>query len=373
MPTRCRLTISSESFWGEPENRKNPNARLSWRGASRASSGLTSQPRFVCFCRSDTPEEQNLWCCDLPCREALTAWRATPIRRVSHAKIVEHMSTPLSAGRFRSRERELRAGARLPRFALWLGLLAVSSPPGPFAQTRQHASRPPDVHLRRGTALLNKQDWKNAAAEFKESLRLDPQSAAAYIGLGAAEAKLGDRARAAAALHRSIEIDPRSPKAHYSLGLFLADENLAAAVPEFQTALSLEPDYPEARLALALAWQGLGETQKSVAEYRAVLRRRPYSADAHNGLGLVYNQTDQFPEAVAEFRKAVALKPDFIRAYNNLGSALAKAGQVDEAARVLRQAAKLEPRNVQAHITLGLTLRGQGKPQSALAEFKAAL
>src|ERR1051326_4649916 len=91
-----------------------------------------------------------------------------------------------------------------PRAGLLATLLPFSAPAAP-AQSRAHAPSAAETHFRQGARLLQTHDWKDAAAEFREGVRLDPGAAAGYVGLGTALARLDDRVDAADALHHALE------------------------------------------------------------------------------------------------------------------------------------------------------------------------
>ena len=60
----------------------------------------------------------------------------------------------------------------------------------------------------RGVACMERGDFRQAIAEFRESLRIRPNAHQAYGDLGICYAKLGMREQARAMLDRAIEIDP---------------------------------------------------------------------------------------------------------------------------------------------------------------------
>lgn len=189
-------------------------------------------------------------------------------------------------------------------------------------------------------ALLQRQQWTEAAAQFQRAVKLDPQNSVAHFGLALALRGAGDTAK---------------------------------AITEAQVAVQLRPDFEEARLALGLMLQNRGDVAAAVSQYKLVLQRNPRSAEAHNWLGVALMQKNQLPEAVAEFRAALKLKPDFIRAYNNLGSTLAQAGNLDEGIDAFRAGLQQAPRDLQLRLNLGTALRTKGDSAGAIQEFQTVL
>ena len=99
-----------------------------------------------------------------------------------------------------------------------LALLLVVSSSAPAQQPT-----PGERHYARGSLLLQKADWKGAAAEFNQAIAADPRNVHAYIGSGMALSRLGETAKAAEAFRQAISLEPRDPRTHYLLGRDLAD------------------------------------------------------------------------------------------------------------------------------------------------------
>ncbi len=242
------------------------------------------------------------------------------------------------------------------------------------AQTPRKPAGDVADHDQVGRRLLEKRDWKAAAAEFDQCIKLNPRAVDAYIGRGIALWGLHDRQGAFQAFQQATAADPKSAEAHFNVGVALKDsgENERAA-NELKTALQLKPNYDEAELLLALLLQQTGRPDDAIAQYQHLLKRTPSSVEAHNWLGVAYLQKNALVEAQAEFRQAIQLKPDFARAYNNLGSTLAQAGDIEEGIRALEKGLKLAPRDVQLRINLGMALRSKGDAEAALTLFRSLL
>lgn len=128
--------------------------------------------------------------------------------------------------------------------------------------------------------------------------------------------------------------------AHSNLGnALMAQERLDEAVVQFQQALAIYPDYP----------------------------------DAINNLGSALLKREQLDEAVVQFRRVLVLDADHLAANNNLGNALMKKGQLDEAALLFRKAIAIDPDCSEAHTNLGYVLASKGNYSDAIASYRAAV
>jgi tetratricopeptide (TPR) repeat protein len=136
------------------------------------------------------------------------------------------------------------------------------------------------------------------------------------------------------------------------------DEDQAAA-DIYQKALSLDPDFAEAHLRLAMSFEVLGkkdeaeeEYKKAAEAYQKFVRRNQKDAKAHFNMGLVYNRLGKPDEAVRAFRQAVKLDPENSDNYYELGIAYGKAAQYQEAVNALQKSTELDPDNYRAQEAL---------------------
>jgi VWFA-related protein len=126
-------------------------------------------------------------------------------------------------------------------------------------------------------------------------------------------------------------------------GAQLVQAKPADAVKILQQALRLDPDLPELRYQLGIAYHGVGDEADAESELQAAVDRTPDSVLAHNYLGIVRFQLGNAKAAIDEFRIAAKLAPRDPNAHFNLGEALARTGDSNGAVEELRIAAGLAP------------------------------
>jgi tetratricopeptide (TPR) repeat protein len=136
------------------------------------------------------------------------------------------------------------------------------------------------------------------------------------------------------------------------------DEDQAAA-DIFQKAISLDPDFADAHLKLAMSFEVLGkkaeaeeEYKKAAEAYQKFVRHNPKDAKAHFNMGLTYNRLVKPDEAVKAFRQAVKLEPDNSDSQFELGIAYGKARLYQESVGALQKATELDPDNYRAQEAL---------------------
>jgi adenylate cyclase len=130
----------------------------------------------------------------------------------------------------------------------------------------------------------------------------------------------------------------------------------------FRAALAINPDYPQATTALALAVCSAGylrwtdDAERNFMEayslaQRAVALDGRYPS-AHFALGLVCLWTHRSDRAVAEFQEAIKLNPSFAAAHVLLGQMCLYRGQPEEALALAEKGIRLNPRDPHQFIYL---------------------
>ena len=182
-----------------------------------------------------------------------------------------------------------------------------------------------------------------AIAEFRESLRLNRESAPTQYNLGFALSARGRRDEAMAAFQEALRIDPDYAQAHNNLGALLQISGQPdAALDHYRRAAALRPDNVEAHTNLAQLLSNRGRVSEAAAQFTEALALSRDNVQALSGLAWI-RATAADPslrdaaEAVllAERADAAARQQD-VTALDALGAAYAAAGRYEDAVRAAR-------------------------------------
>jgi len=159
-----------------------------------------------------------------------------------------------------------------------------------------------------------------------------------------------------------------------NLGLaLLKSGKVDEAIPHFQKALQIQPDFTEAHYNLGLALLKSGKVDEAIAHFQRALQIKPDSAETHNNLGNALLKQGKVYEAIAHYQKALQIQPDYAEARNNLGNTLLEMGSVDEAIYHFQKALQTKPDYAEAHYNLGDALLKKGRMDEAMMHFQRAL
>lgn len=201
----------------------------------------------------------------------------------------------------------------------------------------------------------------------------NPRAWLARVNLGKVLYQEGSLPEAAAQFREAIRMQPDSPEAHADLGNCLEAEGLPdEARAEYAAALAISPRFAGARYDLGRSLLKSGRLDEAQAQLRAALELDPAHAGARNSLGLALAGLGRLPEAMEQYRLALGLDPGLPEAHLNLGNALFRLGRVDGAVAEYREALRIEPGYSGAHNNLGVALARLGRDNEAAAEFEAA-
>jgi tetratricopeptide (TPR) repeat protein len=132
--------------------------------------------------------------------------------------------------------------------------------------TEAEREHPEDARVRnfRGIVLVRLEKNKEAASEYREAIRLDPQMEDAYRNLGFLEWNERELEPARVALDHAVELSPSDSFARYYLGRVLLDEQLyAQAIREIESSNVPLPADTSFSIQLATAHIALGNKDQA--------------------------------------------------------------------------------------------------------------
>ncbi len=153
----------------------------------------------------------------------------------------------------------------------------------------------------------------------------------------------------------------------------------------FEEALTINPNYTEAALNLAVTYNDLGRYDEAKRIYQAALSRGADSpgqldpfvkgkiANLHAEVAQAYVDAGMAADAMHELRKAILLCPTFSDLRVKLANLYRQSGDLEAARFELEEAISARARYVPAYVSLGVTLLSLGNGPKAIATWEKAL
>ena len=142
----------------------------------------------------------------------------------------------------------------------------------------------------------------------------------------------------------------------YSLGVKAANEKgTAAALPYFQRAIQLDPNFAMGYRAVGNDYASLSEPARASEYYTKAFQLREHASEREKlNIAADYysNATGELDKAVQTYQETIESYPRDHRAYGNLGLVYSAQGQYEKAAEVTRQGLRLAPDQVGSYDNL---------------------
>ncbi len=183
---------------------------------------------------------------------------------------------------------------------------------------------------------------KQAIKHFETAIRLAPDFAPAYAGLGHAWVQRGvlgaagfraSEAPARSATLRAIELDPQLAEAHAAMAHVLMFYDLAWATSEqeFQRAIELDPNNVDAHVYYATLLEVLGRYPEAIAEGKRALELDPVSVMVNSEYGRVLFRARRYEESIRQYQRTLELDPQDSVTLFRLADAYIEKGRLQDA------------------------------------------
>ena len=153
---------------------------------------------------------------------------------------------------------------------------------------------------------------EQAAADFDEAIRFDPQNALPYAGKAALARLRNDQEAALGFYKQALQIDPNSPWVLTDRSGFYIQQ---------------------------------GRFDDAIADATRILMLYPAFVLAYNNRGYAYSLQGKYEQALADCNRALAIQPTFVNAFSSRGHTYFLMERIEAALADFQQADELEPKN----------------------------
>ncbi len=151
------------------------------------------------------------------------------------------------------------------------------------------------------------------------------------------------------------------------------EQNYKSAVVEFQKALDADPNYSQAALYLARAYNALFDEQNAEKYFRKAIEIDPDYLEAHASFGGMLLDTGNTDEAIRQFETVIRREPNNTLALTNLAQAYRMKELYPDSIESARKAVSLGPELAEPHLWMADSLRQSGQFEASLPEYDSYL
>src|SRR5256714_3725666 len=175
----------------------------------------------------------------------------------------------------------------------------------------QQRGRAPAKSVSKAAGLVDEADklaedkkYPEAIETYKIAIRLDPNYAPTFGGLGDAYFNSGNSEQALAAYREQVRLAPNDADAQYDLGYFFnAMGRHGEAFAPLVKATALDPGFAEAFYGIGYAYSRGADFEKSIPFFRSAIKAKPDYGDAYFGLGQAYARLGKAELANEQLKK----------------------------------------------------------------------
>jgi tetratricopeptide (TPR) repeat protein len=247
------------------------------------------------------------------------------------------------------------------------------------------------VRLKLAELLLSAHKLEESRQVYELLVKEVPSCARAHYGLGRVKWDMGEFASAIENYRRACELFPQFGAAYYALGLAYQKlgqpEKSLECLTLYQRNKGGEPPVQDPLLEAIQSlkvgaqhhfqegWrlEGAGHVEQAVAEYEQALELDPNLTQAHVNLIPLYGMLGQFDKAERHYRACIEVNPSLAESHYNFGVMLTVQGRYGEASEAFRKALAINPFYADAHNNLGNVLEHEGKINEAFNHYLVAL
>jgi len=218
---------------------------------------------------------------------------------------------------------------------------------------------------------FTEESTRTAIDYFQRAIKIDPQFALAYEGLGRCYGLQSppneSYPKAKEAYEKARKLDSSLAEAHGGMGNYYMfyEHNWPAAESAFKEALRLNPRLSDTHHLYGFYLAAMGKTAEGVAELKTAKELDPETPIRSSGLALVHFWARQYDQQLAESQRMLELAPNFPLAYLNMGQAYALQGKYEQAAEAFQKQLALDKKNTASFGLLGYTYARWGKRAEA--------
>jgi predicted Zn-dependent protease len=230
----------------------------------------------------------------------------------------------------------------------------------------------PDLLLNLSIAEYKAARYREAAESAAAALKLSPEMVPASLFLGASYLELGEFGKAIDALERVIIANPRERNGRLMMGeAQLGARRPDAAVDHFRVASEMLPGSPRVWYGLARAYEALGRSAPAGEAWERLMALPP-SVESHIHAAELQAAALRWRDAAAEWSKALKLAPEKSSVRVGLAWSLFRSRDYDASIATLKPLLTAAP-SAEVQFLYGASLLNLQQPAEAMPYLRAAL
>ncbi len=218
----------------------------------------------------------------------------------------------------------------------------------------------------RGQSYFQKGDYRDAAIEFANAIRIDPSYADAHLQLANTYLKMQQPDRAYQEFANVVQLRPDDYQTRITMtNMLIGSGRLAGAQEQTNLLLRQRPNDPAVHAMYASLLAQQGNIQGAIAEAQKTVALAPDQWPPYLSLALLQWKDNQSVAAEANLSKVISLDKSAAQPRVLLGTWYESQGHLDDAEQEFRDAMAVDAGNMEPRQALARLYLGEGKPGDA--------
>ena len=242
-----------------------------------------------------------------------------------------------------------------------------------FAQAAKLNPNQVGLNYNLGLAYFKSEAYKDAIPPLEYELKVGPNNVGIKQLLGLSYFATENYARAAVLLQDVVAVKTQDAALYYPYALsLLKDGKIEAGTRAIEQMVLVGGDSPQVHILLSQANYERGDTAKALEELRTALALDDKVRLAHFYSGLIYLKDGKMDQAAREFESELALNPNDLTAKYHLGFVALAQQQTERGVKLMRDVIRERPDFADAYYELGKALLQQGDVAASVENLETA-
>lgn len=218
--------------------------------------------------------------------------------------------------------------------------------------------------------------WETNFTLFSDVIEKSPNKARPYYGRAKIYNDLKMYKEAIADCNMALKVNPRSAESYNNRGMALAllnPDNYPKAFADFDSALSIQPLYPDAMQNLANMFFLVGQYDSAIVKFTNLINAFPTAVGGYNGRGAAYMNKGLLDSALADFDKGIKITTENAQLFFNRGLTHLKKNEYNNAILDFNSSLTIDPNNGEVYYNRALAYRALGMPKQTWDDVQTSL
>ncbi len=216
--------------------------------------------------------------------------------------------------------------------------------------------------------------WKDEVTLWADAKKKSPYLIRPYNNLGEAYDKRKEYAKAIPEFEAAVRLNPNYFFALSNLGnIYGKIKQYPKAIEYLRKALQVNPEYAPANYNLAKALHLVGKPEEAIEHYRQATQHDPYFEEAFYNLAALALQLGRNEESMENFQRFLKMQPRHHGAHFQLAHAYAGLGRLDDAIKEFQKTVEIKPDYIFGYVGIANIMLQTGKIDNAIRVYEVAL